>query len=148
MTKITLMAVLIFLLVRPNVLSAAEPARPDGTWWQALTADQKIVAVQSLIAGYRIGFFEGHFIQLGIDMKKASKAAIDQMKFAERLRFSKSVETYVIDINSFYDKYPDLRHLDVSNLVSCMDRHDYNCDKMAQSIRSNMTNFHPTTTPP
>lgn len=148
MPKIAVLVVSMYLAIIPLSLSAAEPPRPNGTWWRTLTKDQKVVAVKSLIAGYRMGFFDGSVIQSGNDYKTVGNNKKIYFGTVHRLTFSRSIGTYIVDINTFFEKYPDLRSLDVSNLVICMDRRDYNCGKMAQSIRTNISNFQPTTTPP
>ena len=101
----------------------------DGAWWQGLTATEKVVALEGMLAGVDSGYISGHtdgyfyaLLTFGVPPSKweGNAAALSDERLAKKPKFSKAFGTYIDEINVWYEVHPKRTSIDPSDLLeSC-----------------------------
>jgi len=82
----------------------------DGVWWQALTHDEKVIAVQGMAAGLFSGYDPAHtdgwFDAIETLKVPFTPANAKKLRFGNPPYFSKSFGTYVDELDAWYEVHP------------------------------------------
>lgn len=156
------MILICLLAVVVAVLSLAQAVRSttvtylttDGIWWEGLSDEDRVVAVQGMLAGFNAGYnnalaqalFDvadtaakktGPFVYSKLSNVEIANRFNGIMKQVQRERpsfayraFSKTADI----ITSTYENHPALAKTDVSVFVACAATNGFNCDKLAKSL--------------
>src|SRR5262249_19882405 len=114
----------------PSSSLATESVTMDGVWWQQLSDEAKLYAVQSMVDSYQIGYLQGSatvlkkilFSKIG-STSGGMKAVADAMKSNRVPEFSKTFGTYVDQINDFYASNPAKAGIRVGLVIGCLSDH-------------------------
>jgi len=105
------------------LLFAVAPARAttsvseDGVWWQGLSANEKVVALQGIMTGISVGYVLGHAAGRTdtYQLFKVPESSLESAIMAGHVppdseiapTFSKTFGTYVDEINVWYKVHPN-----------------------------------------
>jgi len=104
----------------------------DGVWWQGLSSNAKVVALQGILAGidmgYTLGWFGGDLYISNTYMTPQQRAAITNQKLKKSLdevdalraaapTFSKTFGTYVDEIDVWYEVHPKMTVIGPAQLL-------------------------------
>ena len=96
----------------------------DNRWWGSLQHTEKLHVVEGMLdafdEGYRFGSSEALIWVSQYEHRNKTWAA-NSIHLVRYLRFSKSTEMYVSEINNFYSKYPDdASNVSVGQILGCL----------------------------
>jgi hypothetical protein len=101
---------------------------PNAAWWNRLSEDSQIAAVESAYDAYEIGFEDGKDSIL----RKTGQSTNPAYKGAD---FSKQLHWYIDAINNFYKRYPNGQGATIGLIMGCLsDRPLYSCTDAAKAM--------------
>ena len=91
----------------------------DGVWWQALTHDEKVIAIQGAQAGLFSGYEAGHIDSWfeAIRTFKLPSSAFAKLGLGKPPFFSKPFGTYVDEIDVWYEVHPKRTGIEPAQLL-------------------------------
>jgi len=114
----TLAAALIFISAP---LGATVTLTMDGVWWQSLTQDEKVIAIQGIQAGLSSGYRAGWFNAIRTfkvpPKVRLTPEAAKKLGFVKPPYFSKSFGTYVDELDHWYEVHPKWTYILPANLL-------------------------------
>jgi hypothetical protein len=114
LVKVSL-ALAVALLFAAKPASATTSLTMDGVWWQTLSRDQKIIAVEGMLAGYHSGYGDGwnggyrYAIRAyNVPLSKSVPLLTNSLvaSATSEPAFSKTFGTYVDEIDVWYEAHP------------------------------------------
>lgn len=128
--------------------SASTTVTFDSVWWNGLSQDEQIVAVEGAIDSYQQGYTNGAIALSGTvhdymlqhvkvsdrdSIATAMYHALDKMPKMTPI-FSKTFGTYIHGISDFYSNFPDASKVTIGGIVVCLaDKPERSCEQVAKA---------------
>jgi hypothetical protein len=115
--SLAIAAALVFI---SSPVGATVTITTDGVWWQALSRDQKITAMQGLQAGLTTGYFSGFLdaeIQVSLGLKLPVATVNKKIETNYQPVFSKSFGTYIDELDVWYEVHPKRTGIEPAQLL-------------------------------
>ncbi|MBD5605185.1 MAG: hypothetical protein IAI48_08870 [Candidatus Eremiobacteraeota bacterium] len=111
----------------------------DGAWWQSLTHDEQLIAVQGMLSGYSAGFLDG---AVGEELpRKPTMAQLDartrQLDRVAKYAYAESPYSFgtIVDrISAAYRDHPALEKIRVENFYDCAATSVDGCEATAREF--------------
>jgi len=98
------------LMVVSGPVGATVTLTMDGVWWQSLTKNEKIIAIQGIQAGISSGYRAGWFNAIGTfkvpPKVRLTPEAAKKSGFIKPPYFSKSFAAYAHELDHWYESHP------------------------------------------
>lgn len=124
----------LLLIIVALPASATESVTFDAEWWNSLTEDGQISAVQGAIDAFSDGYEESTinsavYLRISADGDRSKAhgipsqylyAASDHILSSRAPQFSKTFKTYIDGITDFYENYPAASSATIGYVLRCL----------------------------